>query len=848
MSTDSTSNPVINQSGGINIHAETVIVQGDVVGRDKLDASIRATTTTGDSAQPVAFETQLQTYLHLLSEQPFRFPVKTSLNAALEEVAIVPRLSLRRDDLPGKLAPSESRPGPDPDGAFWENPAITQPRLLIVGEIGSGKTFLSQLMCCRLAQRFLEKTDCQIPLHVPLLELATHWQKQKDALDHTMTSYILQFVEHFFRATGKFDFPVAFWEKVFADQRALIIFDGLDEVPTVDRGTLLELIKKLQLDYPRLETVITLRPCAYDVDLFDRDCQLSYLLPFTPEQQQDIVQRLEKIERPALRNAARSQRKLEMFNGVLAAADLKNWLDRPLFLTAAYFQFSPDDNPLKSPEAAIQQSLLKLALQGWDDVKLTPVRARYGTATASFSTADRSRKDEGDRSRELLAFAGWQLYRQHETEISIEAVADWWRESDQSSSPRQARQLTEATILQIADRSQILAADPRKTVFLHEADKVYFAGCHFTDSDKTWAELVGYLSDRAFQPLLFIVHDLLAIQDLQLANDFLSVLLKQADQQTDRQLHAALVQLIADCLLRQKAGTPSLVHEAVINRILKIIEEDRQQSTALRARIALGRTLGALNDPRLEKKPMVFVPRGEFFMGYDLFPADRPARRVMVDDFYIDKYPVTNEQYRAFIEAGGYRAAQYWTPEGWAWVQATHRQQPKYWADPRFNLPNYPVVGVSWYEADAYARWAGKRLPAEQEWEKAARGSKYEPKTKRLSGQDWAWGNEFRSDYLNCAEGEDVVGGTTPIGIYPAGASPYGVFDMCGNVSEWTEDWYKPYPNSTDADSHFGEKYRVRRGGGWAADQDFVRCTCRVGSLPTSDYAVIGFRCCTREN
>ena len=242
---------------------------------------------------------------------------------------------------------------------------------------------------------------------------------------------------------------------------------------------------------------------------------------------------------------------------------------------------------------------------------------------------------------------------------------------------------------------------------------------------------------------------------------------------------------------------------------------------------------------------MVLIPKGEFYMGYDMFPDDRPAQRVLVDDFYIDQYPVTNAQFGVFIQDNGYGQPDYWTDEGWKWVCENGGTCPKYWHDDRFNLPNYPVVGVSWYEASAYAAWAGKRLPTEKEWEKAARGSERNPQNKRLIGRSWAWGDEFRSDFLNCAEGLNPVNGTTPIGVYPAGMSPFGVFDMCGNVSEWTADWFKAYENNNYVDAHFGEKYRVRRGGGWAADQDFVRCTCRIGSLPTSDFAVVGFRCCT---
>jgi len=200
----------------------------------------------------------------------------------------------------------------------------------------------------------------------------------------------------------------------------------------------------------------------------------------------------------------------------------------------------------------------------------------------------------------------------------------------------------------------------------------------------------------------------------------------------------------------------------------------------------------------------------------------------------MDVYPVTNRQFRAFIEDRGYIRPELWDPEGWKWVVEVQRTQPSYWDDEHFNRPNYPVVGVSWFEADAYARWIGKRLPTEAEWEKAARGE---------NALEWPWGNSFKGDCLNCSDSEELIHGTTPIGVYPAGQSPYGIFDLAGNVAEWVSDWYKPYERNLAKDSHYGENFKVRRGGGWAWDRDFVRCTCRNASPRVADYAVLGFRC-----
>ena len=148
-------------------------------------------------------------------------------------------------------------------------------------------------------------------------------------------------------------------------------------------------------------------------------------------------------------------------------------------------------------------------------------------------------------------------------------------------------------------------------------------------------------------------------------------------------------------------------------------------------------------------------------------------------DYWIDQYPVTNEKYRAFILADGYGNQAYWSVEGWKWKAENNIIVPEYWNDTEWNKADHPVVGVNYYEAEAYAKWAGKRLPTEREWEKAARGE---------DGREYPWGDEF--DKNKCNSSEAAIGHTTPVTQYPKGVSPYGCYDMAGNVWEWCADWY----------------------------------------------------------
>ena len=196
---------------------------------------------------------------------------------------------------------------------------------------------------------------------------------------------------------------------------------------------------------------------------------------------------------------------------------------------------------------------------------------------------------------------------------------------------------------------------------------------------------------------------------------------------------------------------------------------------------------------------MVQVPKGPFLYGRER------VREVIDHDYWIDQYPVTNEKYRAFILAGGYRNQRYWSKEGWKLRAKTKVIAPEYWNDTEWNKADHPVVGVSYYEAEAYATWAGKRLPTEQEWEKAARGE---------DGRKYPWGDEFDKERCN-SKATDLYC-TTPVTRYPDGVSPYGCYDMAGNVWEWCAEWYGEDKGS-----------RALRGGSWSRDPEDVRVSAR---------------------
>ncbi len=220
---------------------------------------------------------------------------------------------------------------------------------------------------------------------------------------------------------------------------------------------------------------------------------------------------------------------------------------------------------------------------------------------------------------------------------------------------------------------------------------------------------------------------------------------------------------------------------------------------------------------------MVYVPAATFVMGSstdsDLY--DRPAHRVKLPGFWIRKYPVTNLEYKRFLDATGYPAPPGWNGKNFPAGEA-------FW----------PVTNVSWYDAESYARWAGQALPSEAQWELAARGTQ---------AFTYPWGNRWVGNNIwvgQHANIEYAVGHATPVGVYPLGVSPYGLYDMAGNVWEWTGSDFKPYPGNAGANWTFykWKDFKVTRGGSYMSDVLSARAYQRNPVLPTAREPYIGFR------
>ncbi|TDC90291.1 ergothioneine biosynthesis protein EgtB [Saccharopolyspora aridisoli] len=254
----------------------------------------------------------------------------------------------------------------------------------------------------------------------------------------------------------------------------------------------------------------------------------------------------------------------------------------------------------------------------------------------------------------------------------------------------------------------------------------------------------------------------------------------------------------------------------------------------------------------------VFVPGGPFTMGTSTeawaLDNERPAHEVHVDAFHLDTTPVTNAEFARFIDAGGYRDPQWWSEAGQRYRQKASLEAPRFWFRDgerwmrrRFGhveeVPGEePVVHVSSYEAEAYAAWAGKRLPTESEWEKAAR---FDPATGR--SRRYPWGDEDpRPEHANLGQQHLQP---APAGAYPLGEAPCGARQLIGDVWEWTSSDFRPYPGFAAfpyreySEVFFGTDHKVLRGGSFGTDRSACRGTFRNWDYPIRRQIFAGFRC-----
>ncbi len=797
-----------------------------------------------------------------------------------------------------------------------------EPRLVLLGDPGSGKsTFVNFVVMC-LAGEILQHPQANLQLlTAPLPDEDGEDGEQRQVWTHGPMLPVRVILRDFAVRGLPTDSPTAtvnhLWEFLAQELTkvrltsylpvleehlrhygGLICFDGLDEVPEAEqrRTQIKQVVEDFARAFPKCRILVTSRTYAYQQQAWRLSgFRETVLAAFTRGQIIRFVDRwyAHSAEVRGMNTDQAQGDAAILKQTILRNVRLASLAQRPLLLTlmASLHYWRGGSLPEKREE--LYNDAVDLLLDWWESSRVVrEPDGRMSMVQPSLTEFLQVGKESVQTALHLLAFQA------HSTQAELTGTADiaeseLVRELMQVSQNQDVRPAR--LIEYLRDRAGLLV--PRGVgvyTFPHRTFQEYLAACYLTDHDdypenvaelarqdaERWREvllLAGAKGSRGIAASIWALADALCYRDVPGNASILAgsvgagkmpalpedawgallaghALIETANVQKISPRNQPKVTRIQTWLLailteQQPADVPfPVVERALAGNILSKLGDCRP---------GVGVRDGGLPDIVWHE-----VPAGTFVMGtdpeQDKYVKERynpeqeqPQHEIFLSTFHMSRYPVTNAQYQVFVEDGGYTEhwKQCWTPAGWKWKEQKKLIQP----DTRggdFDLPNHPVVMISWYEANAFCQWLTLRLqetgvltdtqiirlPTEAEWEKAARGE---------DGRIFPWGNDaIIPEHANYFETQ--LGVTSTVGCFPCGISPYKCEDMAGNVWEWCQDWYSDeYYSESPTEDPLGPSTgsnRVDRGGAWDDDARLCRSAYRFRDVPGSRYGSIGFR------
>jgi formylglycine-generating enzyme required for sulfatase activity/energy-coupling factor transporter ATP-binding protein EcfA2 len=801
-------------------------------------------------------------------------------------------------DAPGGDAPGGDAPGGDVPGG--DAPSRTDVALaevlgapghvVLLGQAGSGKTTVLRLVAAVLAQQDPELARAELglaadPLPVPVflaLRDFEHACQTAPATYQRDVAGLLRFLDDHLQRWHPGRVSPGFLANLVRAGRAWLLLDALDEVADFDRRIAVrQVIEQMAGAFPRNRLVVTARVAAYANanTRLDHRFHRAYVRDLTREQWAPLVTRLYAGLEPRADVAAERARRLVA--RIADAEVLQEMVKTPLMVwTATLIHYARRELPEQRAELyktyvdvllgeRLHEAESAEAAHRLRDARWSEDDRRLYLTYAAYRTHDRAADEAG--SRDALTVVD-------EHDLTRRILAPFMRDY-LGLAPREARREAAAFVALMAERSGLLHAHAEGYTFGdHLTVQEFLTAAYLVDNVRGSEGWGAFLRARAGQAwwreVLLLVAGLLIAQPQQARRYLLDEL---GDLPGDDDAAAYGLAWAGRALLEvpaRRVGWHRGARAKLAQRCVQVLWRT-PPSASVAARDAVGRVLGRLGDPRfqgpLHLPEFIPLPAGAFEMGSaeaevrrlveetgkDWFKDELPRHPVRVDAFALAQVPTTRSMFAAFVEDGGYaqpcwwpeaREAGVWRPDGTVkdWF-GDPRRRPAYWDDARLNGPNQPVVGVNWYEAVAYCRWltaqaAGGdvyRLPTEAEWAYAARGE---------AGRRYPWGDDWQPERANT--GALSLGRTTPVGLFPDGATRRGLLDMAGNVWEWCQDWYDEATYQRRAGSVVhnpggpGEGvYKVLRGGSWRSDNlAYVRCAYRGRHAPPLRIADYGFR------
>jgi formylglycine-generating enzyme required for sulfatase activity len=670
--------------------------------------------------------------------------------------------------------------------------ALKEPRLVLVGDPGAGKTTFLRRIAFEACHALLGKeTDRHVepmlagPPLFPVLIRAESLSKLLKAGD--TKERLFHFLDGEYPDVGADHFRERF------AKGCLLLLDGLDEVadePARDR--IVELLKGAAHACPHTRIVATSRPGVFGGVTSIHGFHSVHVAPLD---RAAIAVFAGKWGRAVYPNDESAAAKLTrtLLSEVNAKKEIRALAVNPVMLTAlACLHFTHAVLPEQRSELywSVLEWLAKAraAKTGRDYNILLALLRKLAFAMHAGEQTKRTEIERGE-AVELLA----PEFQEEREKPRQRVAAERFLEAEEVNSGIIVSHGEKVRFwhltFQEALAADALAYDPEERQrLLFDEDRV---------NDSQWREtvllLAGELKKRGNDPV----------------NKLLDKVLRSAEgANLLRQVRCAglMGALLKDLAAWKYSLTEPLAarYHAILSRALSIFDAAQSGKIPLEARLEAAEALGQAGDPRLrvpkDKDYWVSIPGGKFVMGDG---GDRaPKRSVDLDTFLIGRYPVTVYEYGLFLDHTEHKA-----PEDWE-AQCGHS--------------NRPVLNVSWFDAEAYCKWAGVRLATEAEWERAARG---------VEGRRYPWGNDPPSPALANYDGAGI-NHASPVGLFPRGSTPEGIADMTGNVLEWTSDWYDD-----------GKEFRSLRGGSWYFDSTYLRAAYRDWLPPVGRDVNIGFRC-----
>lgn len=861
------------------------------------------------SQQPADYTAALQRYLaHLyheyagldlrgIDDRPLDMPL-SELYVSLRLHEPPPDALMGRGALRGFMRKVEQLFGardaehdPTPKPIDWTQ-ALRHSRLAVIGAPGSGKTTLLHYTAVRLAEVLARDDHSQlvtlglaaqnpaappVPLFLPLRELGSYVRESSSREWAGAGPRLLLDCLANYYARFDLDLPDNFFRRLCKSGRALLLLDGLDEVAsTDDRALVSSIVRAVVGRYHDCRYVVTSRVAAYHGDAqIGAGFRICTVADLDEDQQQRFIQNWSRSLHRLLHHLQgeqlerRAQRYTDdLWTALQTNARVRELATNPLLLTVVTVIFY-NNYVLPEDRAALYEECIEVLLRGGRVKADRPGQQRREYAGRPQLTMGL------DPKREILSALAYRMHQRGEEGVLIqrEELVQAIAQILEGRYPEPAA-LARSFVDELPVHIGLLdEREPDRFRFSHLSFQEFLAARHIAEApEERWDELLHHYQESWWREVILLCAGHLSQERCW---RFLERLIQRGMRPEDRVIALGLASDALAELERFKGQGP--LNASIQADALRIVELRPADAAPAHARVTCGRVLARLGDPRpgVCSLPPVMVEfqGGDYVLGLtnaeikrlskneqNPFSATVNEHESSVAAFALARYPVTNGQWACFMDAGGYDPAQpWWDDVGRVWLQRDdantaglepwqrrqYKQQPEWWDDARLGRQrsNHPVVGISWYEAMAFCCWltiylndgSVYTLPSELEWEYAARGA-----TRRI----YPWGNDHPdAERANYAK---TYTGTTAVGCFPQGATPEGLYDMAGNVWEWTRSAYRPYPynpaDGRESGSNPEEKFFTLRGGDWNVRSIILRASFRYLNKPNRDDRAFGFR------